>query len=203
MALDAVVRVAVYPLVMIVHARIAVTGGASPLRCIAARMAFGADTIGPMMIHREGVIERRITPVAGVVALAALPRKVIGRAIAKVTRLTIGQAGVIHGHRSPVGGASMAGAALGRKVIGRCVAGMARSAIGQASVIHRSLIPITGIVAQTALPREVIRWFVGRMAGNTIGLAGVIEVGIAPTTGIVASAALPRKVISGFVAGVA
>jgi hypothetical protein len=48
-------------------------------------MALGADTVGAMMIQRERVIKRRITPVGRVVALAALAREVVGRSIASVT----------------------------------------------------------------------------------------------------------------------
>ena len=70
---------------LIVHVVVVVACGTRPLRCIAARMALRANAVGAMMIHREGVIECRIIPVARVMTLAALPREVIGRSIAGVT----------------------------------------------------------------------------------------------------------------------
>ena len=124
MALDAVVRVAIHIIVFVVHVVVVVTVGARPLRCIAARMAFGADAVSVFVIYRERVIERRVTPIAGVVTLAALPREVIGRSIAGVTRLTIGLARVIESCITPVVGV-VAGAALPRKVIGRFITCMA------------------------------------------------------------------------------
>ena len=70
---------------LIVHVVVVVACGTRPLRCIAARMALGADAVGVFVIHREGVIKRRIVPVRRVVTLTALSREVIGRSIAGVT----------------------------------------------------------------------------------------------------------------------
>jgi hypothetical protein len=77
MALDTVVRVTVDLVMLVVHPAIIVAVGARPLRGIAARMASGANAVSILVIHRERVVEIRVTPVVGIVTLAALAREVI------------------------------------------------------------------------------------------------------------------------------
>ena len=69
------------------------------------------------------MVESRITPVVSVMAGAALPRKVIGRLIARVTGNTISLALMVKGRIVPVARV-MTLAALPREVIGRSIAGV-------------------------------------------------------------------------------
>ncbi len=77
------------------------------------------------MIQREGVIEVSRRPGRGAMALAALPREVIGRSIGRVARLAIRQTRMIHRYLCPISRAGMARTALTREVIGRRIGGMA------------------------------------------------------------------------------
>jgi hypothetical protein len=120
--LNAVVRVTVHAIMLVVHPTIVMAAGTCPLRCIAARMTLGADAVGAMMIHRERVIESRITPVVGVVTLAALAREVV--VWSHMARLAIRLSLMVERGVTPVAGV-VAGAALPRKVIRRLVAGVA------------------------------------------------------------------------------
>lgn len=68
-------------MVAAIHLRVVVTLSTRPLSRVAARVTFGADTIGTTMIQGERVIEAGLTPICRIVALTALTREVIGRCI--------------------------------------------------------------------------------------------------------------------------
>ena len=96
------------------------------------------------------VVERDISPIAGVVTTAALARPMpIWRSVA---RDTIGQAGVVDGHNMPVFGAVAVGALPGPMVFWRGVAG---GAVCEASVVDNGILPIGRGVAVGTLPRPM------------------------------------------------
>lgn len=101
---NAIAGVVAHFVMLRIHLCLRVACGASPHRRIVARMAFAAHAVGIAVIQREGVIKGGIAPVVGIVALAALPRKVIGRTIAGMAGHTIRLSGVIERDIPPIAG---------------------------------------------------------------------------------------------------
>ena len=131
-------------------------------------MALRAYTVRAMMVYREGVLERCITPVRRIVTLAALSLIVIRRSIAQVAGLAVRQPRVIHRPLPPISRAGVTRTALSREVIGRGITTMARSTIRQAAVIEVGRRPGIRVVAGAALPRIVIGRLVAGVARRTI-----------------------------------
>lgn len=62
-----------------VHFSVIVAGAARVIGRVTTGMTLGAIPIGALVINRETVIERCITPGVGIVAVGALALEVIGR----------------------------------------------------------------------------------------------------------------------------
>ena len=80
-----------------------------------------------LTIGQAAVVESRLLPVSGVMALGTLAWIVVGRP--RMAGLAIGQAAVVESHLLPVSG-FMALGALARVVIGRSVVAVAADAVG-------------------------------------------------------------------------
>ncbi len=86
------------------------------------------------------MIEAGRLPSVGIVARAALSRKVIGRLVFGVAGCTIGLAAVIKGRRLP-GRRQVTIATLPRKVIGRFVRSVASHTIAEARMVEIGGLP--------------------------------------------------------------
>ena len=138
---------------------------------------------------REAAVARRV-PTTGVVAIGALARIVIGRAMASHT---VGEASVVEAILSPINGIVAVGTLTGI-MIGRGLAAVALDTIIRSGVIKlNNVTPVAGAVAVGALVVVVICWQC--MARLAIREASMVKGHIFPIGDVVAVRALPIVVI--------
>jgi hypothetical protein len=132
---------------LLLHLLLVMAGITGPV-CASRRVALRAISICASVIHWEGVAKAGVVPGAGVVALGALPREVVGRSA--VAGLAIGSAGclVVEGCIAPIRSVVALGALPG-EVVGRSIAAVAGLAVRGPGclVVEGRIVPVRSVVA--------------------------------------------------------